>query len=67
VTPEPFDAFVRRVCPDDAHLILAEVERLQTELRRAEAVLVAADRIVTAYEAMLEGRDLGDLPDWTAR
>lgn len=29
-----------------------------------EAVLVAADRLSEAYTAMLEGRDVGSLPDW---
>jgi hypothetical protein len=43
----------------------AEVERLRAELAKAEPVLVAADRIHDAYAAMLLGRDLGRLPDWT--
>lgn len=32
-----------------------------------EAVLVAADRLREAYEAMIEGRDVGWLPDWQPR
>jgi hypothetical protein len=32
-----------------------------------EAVLVAADRLREAYEAMIEGRDIGWLPDWQPR
>jgi hypothetical protein len=32
-----------------------------------EAVLVAADRLAEAYAAMLEGRDVGYLPEWQQR
>jgi hypothetical protein len=37
---------------------------LPEEEQRIEAVLVAADRLREAYEAMIEGRDIGWLPDW---
>jgi hypothetical protein len=40
-------------------------EKAEAELRKAEPVLVAADRIREAYEAMMEGRDVGRLADWT--
>lgn len=42
----------------------AEVERLTAELGNQEAVMVAADRLWTAYQAMLDGEDVGRLPEW---
>lgn len=42
----------------------SEVERLSEELAKVESVLVAADRVREAYDAMLEGRKLGPLPDF---
>lgn len=44
----------------------SRVKELEAERERAEAVLVAADRVKEAYDAMIEGRDVGFLPDWTA-
>jgi hypothetical protein len=41
-----------------------QLEQMRAELRSAEPVLVAADRVREAYEAMIEGRDVGRLPEW---
>jgi hypothetical protein len=41
-----------------------EAGRLRAELAKQEAVMVAVDRIYDAYGAMLEGRDVGRLPEW---
>lgn len=41
-----------------------QLDQMREELRRAEPVLVAADRIREAYEAMMEGRDVGRLAEW---
>jgi hypothetical protein len=43
------------------------LDEMRVELAGAEQVLVAADRLREAYEAMPEGRDLGRLPDWQSR
>lgn len=43
-----------------------ELAQVRAELARAESVLVAADRVREAYEAMLDGRDIGRLADWGA-
>lgn len=40
---------------------------LTEDAQGVEAVLVAADRLREAYEAMIEGRDVGWLPDWQPR
>jgi hypothetical protein len=42
----------------------AEAAELRERLRKVEPILVAADRVHEAYEAMLEGRDIGRLADW---
>jgi hypothetical protein len=39
-------------------------EKAEAELAKVEAVLVAADRVREAYDAMLAGRTLGRLPDF---
>lgn len=36
----------------------------EAQQRKAEQVLVAADRLHQAYDAMLHGRDMGRLGDW---
>lgn len=48
----------------DYHALVDERDKLRAELAKAEPILVAADRISEAYQAMLEGRDIGRLPDW---
>lgn len=39
-------------------------EKAEAELAKVEAILVAADRVREAYDAMLDGRKLGRLPDF---
>lgn len=48
----------------EARHLRSGVEVLIRELEAVEAVLVAADRVREAYDAMLAGRDVGRLPDW---
>jgi phage gp16-like protein len=43
---------------------VARAEKAEAELAKVEAVLVAADRVREAYDAMLDGRALGRLPDF---
>lgn len=44
---------------------IERVEQLEKQIRLIEPVLVAADRVRTAYDAMTEGRDVGRLADFT--
>lgn len=39
-------------------------EKAEAELAKVESILVAADRVREAYDAMLDGRKLGPLPDF---
>jgi Ethanolamine utilization protein EutJ (predicted chaperonin) len=45
----------------------AVIKLVDQELSKVESVLVAADRVREAYEAMIDGRSLGRLPDFEAR
>jgi hypothetical protein len=56
---------VRYVPAEQLRGAVERAEKAEAELRKAEPVLVAADRIREAYEAMMEGRDVGRLADWT--
>jgi hypothetical protein len=49
------------------HLLECEeaLRTAQEEMAKAEPVLVAADRVREAYDAMTEGRDIGRLSEWT--
>jgi hypothetical protein len=51
-------------CFKQCNELRRENDVLRAELARAEAVLVAADRVREAYEAMMDGRDVGWLADW---
>lgn len=42
----------------------ARALKAEAELVKVETILVAADRVREAYEAMLDGRKLGRLPDF---
>lgn len=44
--------------------VLAERDELCAQLAKVESVLVAADRLHEAYDAMLDGQDIGRLPAW---
>lgn len=62
---EPFDVFVRRVCPDFAHFILAELQEVERERNRyretleriakSNADLPPASRFLTIARAALKG------------
>lgn len=54
-------------CEEALRCVEAEVERLRAQIVLMEPVLVAADRTRMAYDAMLEGRDIGRLDEWTAQ
>jgi hypothetical protein len=53
-------------CEEALRCAEQEAGRLRAELAKQEAVLVAADRVREAYEAMIEGRNIGRLPEWQA-
>lgn len=59
------------MCSDCAAQADDEVQTLRDQFagaveraEKAEAILVAADRVREAYDAMLDGRKLGRLPDF---
>jgi hypothetical protein len=61
---EEYDAEKAQVADDAYQHGYADGCKVQAKRRAEEAVLVAADRVREAYEAMMEGRDIGHLAEW---